>query len=157
MSLIPVDESERGGSGGDTGDSEGSPASPVARAVGRVAGAVGALGRTLRSGLATLSGRRSDRRSTESGATGVNTDQTDVDTDPTGLGGPVELSADDTPALDGPETVQALPERESLALAGPETDRPELTARRDDDELTLQVSGEPEARITSDVWEDVEP
>lgn len=58
--------------------------------------------------------------------------------------GPGETSV--VPADDAPET-----DRD-----GPDHDRPDLDAQWHGDELTIQSPDDPDARITSDVWEDVE-
>jgi hypothetical protein len=147
MSLTPVDEPDQRGASATDGDED--PRSLTARIARRARRAVESLGRVVGSALG-----REDRTEIGSREQSAASDHAhrhpltrlDPDSD---IDGPNCPEVDDLPARKRPLTY---PARE-----GSVSNDPDLVATRDAETLTLELPGEPEAHISSDTWERLEP
>lgn len=173
MSEAPLDRSERterteGEAGGNR-----RTRSILGRVAGRVTAACRSVGRYLRSGLGAVVGSPGDPAEPTGGvsdreATGESDAQAQYalvsDNASAGSDRNAVLAPDETDDAGvsraggdaGGDTSETLPATNGAAAAGPDRDRPELEAEWDGDELTLFSPDDADARITSDVWEDVE-
>jgi len=160
MSLTPPDEA--GGSDPSSGDADEDTAngSGFGRAVDRVTGACRTVGRALRRGLVALLDAPSRPAeldvAPEERDTGTRTDSTSE----------YALVADDGDADDGGDSVASPPvvsttDATDTAIVEhdreePDVDRLELEVQWHGDAVTFVSPEEPDAHITSDVWEDLE-
>jgi hypothetical protein len=173
MSLTPPDEygdSEPAPSG-----DEDAPASQSlrARAVGRLTGDLRAAAGAVRAGVVALldapsppetHSDRSERSDRGASATSAQytlaADESGTDS---GADEPVATDAERVSEDDGPTSPPVVSASESTEIAvfgdeldGPDRDCPELKVQWHGDAVTFVSPDEPNARITSDVWEDVE-
>lgn len=152
MSLTPVDESSSEDPVDEEPDQERRSMSGVARAREAVSAAVRSLGQTIRDSLRQTDAESDDRDEGNSGnplaRTGDSAALSPVNHTESG-------AVRDGTALSATRRLPEAGESGGRTQVESRDDRPELAARWDDDELTLSVPGDPDASITSDVWEDV--
>jgi len=169
MSLTPPEET---GDSASVASEDDDPADPslLARAMDRVRGALGAAGRAVRSGVVAVLDAPAGPNTRSEERFEPTTDDTDDQRTPAQYSlvsdGPDEGS-DETDAADESEDERTSPPVVSTAdsseitvfgdeLDGPDADRPELEVQWHGDTVTFVSPDEPDARITSDVWEDVD-
>lgn len=161
MSLTPPDE--RGGPESRDGDDQSTDRSLLSRTLGRVAGACRAVGRAVRAGTVAVLDAPSRPAIDQSERPAEVDPERDADEATTSLQlGPPSRDgeSDDDDAASPPPVVSARDAAETAIVAdefgGPDTERPALEVQWHGDAVTFVSPEEPDARITSDVWEDLE-